>query len=78
MKALLLAVKLQPDVIFFLTDADDPMPPGQLNEIRRLAAGVTIHTVEFGVGSDHDPNNFLVKLAVQTGGQHVYKDVSEL
>lgn len=76
--ALFAAIKLQPDVIFFLTDADAPPSPGQLYEINRRAAGITIHTIEFGLGPQRDPNNFLVKLAEQNGGQHGYVDISRL
>jgi len=77
--ALLLAIKVQPDVIFFLTDADEPaMWPGQLAKIKRRAAGITINAVEFGFGPQSDPNNFLVQLARQNGGRHAYVDVSKM
>lgn len=77
--ALMLAIKLKPDVIFFLTDADDPqLSAGQLYDINRRAAGITIHTIEFGLGSQRDASNFLAKLARQNGGQHVYVDISKL
>ena len=77
--ALILAIKLQPDVIFFLTDADEPrMSARQLYDVQRRAAGITIHAVEFGLGAQSDPNNFLVKLARQNGGKHVYVDLSKL
>jgi hypothetical protein len=77
--ALMLAIKLQPDVIFFLTDAGDPqLSAGQLYEIQRRAAGITIHVIEFGLGPQRDPNNFLVRLARQNGGQHAYVDISQL
>jgi hypothetical protein len=40
--ALRLAIRLQPDVIFFLTDGDDPkLTPAQLAKIRHLAATAT-------------------------------------
>jgi len=77
--ALKLAIKLQPDVIFFLTDADDPqLSAGQLYDIHRLANGITIHAIEFGVGPKGVPNNFLARLARQNGGQYAYVDVSKL
>lgn len=79
MAALRRAITVQPDVIFFLTDADDPpLSAGQLYDINRRAAGITIHTIEFGLGPQRHPNNFLAKLARQNGGQHVYVDVSKL
>ena len=73
------AIQLRPDVIFFLTDADEPqLSAGQLRDIRRRASGIVIHTVEFGMGPQDDPNNFLVKLARENGGKHVYKDITKL
>ena len=74
------AIKLQPDVIFLLTDADPdtPLPAAQVYEILRRTAGITIHTVEFGSGPQRKAENFLVRLARQTGGQHVYVDISKL
>jgi hypothetical protein len=77
--AIMLAIKLQPDVIFFLTDAGErPLSNGQLYEIHRRAAGIAIHTVEFGIGPRQKANNFLVKLARQNGGRDCYVDVSKL
>jgi hypothetical protein len=73
------AIRMRPDVIFFLTDADQPqLSDGQLAKIHRDASGIVIHTVEFGMGPQEDPNNFLVKLARQNGGKHVYKDITKL
>lgn len=77
--ALVLAIRLHPDIIFLLTDADDPqLTSRQLARIERLSPGIIIHTVEFGTGPQRDANNFLVKLARQSGGEHVYVDVSKL
>jgi hypothetical protein len=77
-EALKLAIRLQPDVIFLLTDADDPkLTPRQLEKIRDMASGVIIHTIEFGDGAKHDENNFLVELAKQNRGRHVYVDLSK-
>lgn len=79
MEAILLGLSLQPDVVFLLTDADDPqLTDTQVASIVRRAAGVTIHTIEFGYGPRSRPDNFLVRLAKLTGGQHVYVDVSRL
>jgi len=79
LEALLLAINFQPDVIFFLTDADDPqMDDGQLALVHRRGAGITIHAIEFGYGPQRKPNNFLVRLARQNGGQHTYVDISAL
>jgi hypothetical protein len=78
-EALMLAMKLKPDVIFFLTDADEPkLSPGQLAKLHREAAGITINAIEFGFGPQADPDNFLVELARQNGGQHAYVDIAKL
>lgn len=78
-EALEMALRMAPDVIFFLTDADEPrMTSQQLAHIAQRNAGTAINTIEFGYGSQHDADNFLVKLARQNGGQHVYVDVSRL
>jgi hypothetical protein len=77
-QALMLAINLRPDVIFFLTDADEPkLWPGQLAKIERRAAGITIHAIEFGFGPQSDPRNFLVRLARDNGGKHGYVDISK-
>jgi hypothetical protein len=76
--ALRLAIRLRPDVIFFLTDADDPkLTPAQLAKIRQLAAGIIIHTVEFGPGPKPEGDSFLAVLARQNGGKYVYIDISK-
>ncbi|MEN6450311.1 MAG: VWA domain-containing protein [Thermoguttaceae bacterium] len=76
--ALRLAVRLHPDVIYFLTDGDDPkMTATQLEKIRDLAAGVLINTVEFGPGPKPEEPSFLAKLAEQNGGGYTYVDLSK-
>ncbi|MBN2022001.1 MAG: hypothetical protein JW809_04340 [Pirellulales bacterium] len=78
-EALLLAIRMRPDVIFFLTDADEPrLSPRQLDKIVRQAGGIQINTIEFSFGPRQDPDNFLVRLARACGGQHAYVDVSRL
>jgi len=74
---LLLALRLQPDVIFFLTDADEPaLTPAQLDKARRLNGGNTsVNTIEFGIGPNLRSDNFLMQLARENGGQHVYVDM---
>lgn len=77
--ALLVAVRLQPDVIFFLTDADEPrMSDRELETVRRANKGASIHAIEFGHGPQRGGDNFLARLARQNGGQHVYVDVARL
>ena len=77
--ALAMALKMAPDVVFFLTDADEPrMTTEQLERIARLNKGTAINTIEFGFGAEVPRENFLIKLAQQNAGQHVYVDVSKL
>jgi Mg-chelatase subunit ChlD len=72
------AIGMRPDVIFFLTDADDPMSASELAEIARLnrRARATICTIHFGRGP-RQRENFLVDLANQSGGQYVYVDTTK-
>lgn len=77
--ALMMAIRLHPDVIFLLTDADDPkLTSRDLERLERRGAGTIINTIEFGTGPQPEANNFLVKLATQSGGEHTYVDVSKL
>jgi hypothetical protein len=78
--ALRIALRMAPDVIFFLTDADDPqLTSAELAEIRRLnTAGTTINAIEFGSTSSPPAENFLMRLARESGGKHVYVDVTKL
>ena len=79
-EALNLALRFSPDVIFFLTDADQPaLSPGQLERINRRNRGnASINTIEFGLGPQLDSENFLAALARQNGGHHVYFDVTKI
>lgn len=78
MKALEMAIKMQPDVIFFLTDADEPrLSARQLYEIRRRAAGIQINAIEFGIGPKSGGDSFLARLARENGGQYAYRDITK-
>lgn len=79
-EALRKSLLLEPDVVFFLTDADDPMTPVEMQRIADLnrRVGATICTIEFGHGPKHGRQNFLVDLASMTGGQYGYVDTSRL
>ena len=79
MAALRAALRLGPDVIFFLTDAADPqLTPDELRELERLNKGTMINAIEFGPGPFQGGNNFLMKLARQNDGRHIYVDVTKL
>lgn len=73
------ALKLAPDVIFFLTDADEPeLSAERLAKIKRRNGGRTsIHTIEFGLGAPSSRDNFLAKIARQNGGKYIYIDISK-
>ena len=76
--ALRLAIGLQPDVIFFLTDGDDPkLTPADIQKISRMAAGIVINAIEFGPGPKPDGDSFLALLARQNAGGDAYIDVSK-
>ncbi len=74
--ALKLAVRMRPDVIFFLTDGDDPkLSRRELDQVNRLAAGIRINAIEFGSGPRPAGKSFLAVLAQENGGQYVYVDI---
>ncbi len=78
---LLAAVRMKPDVIFFLTDAKEPaLSAGELDQIARTNNGQSrIFCIEFGKGRElEDFDNFLKILAKQNNGQYRYRNVSTL
>jgi len=77
--ALKLALRLGPDVIFFLTDADDPViSPKELEQIQRANGGSIIHVIEFKPGPDQHKGDFLRNLAEQNRGQFKYVDTAAI
>ena len=79
MKALSLALKMSPDVIFFLTDADEPkMRRDELDRVRTMNRGTVINAIEFGSGQSAGGRNFLTQLAAENDGGHTYVDVTRL
>jgi hypothetical protein len=74
------AIACGPDVIFFLTDADDPMSPQDLSDIARLnrRVGAAICVIEFGYEPDPPQDNFLMRLASESGGRYGYVDTERL
>ncbi len=77
------AIRLKPDVIFFLTDGDenDALRPSQLQELtqlnNRIAAGAQINVIQFGIGEDRQ-TAFLRDLAARNRGQYIYVDLTKL
>jgi hypothetical protein len=79
LQALKLALRFQPDVIYFLTDADQPpLTDKQLGEIRRNNGAATIHVIEFKSGPDSGKRNFLRQLADDNRGQYKHVNVDSL
>ncbi len=79
--ALLMALRMSPDVIFFLTDAHIPrLSRTELATIQDRAerSGTSIHAVEFGSQAAGSPDSFLRDLASMNGGQYQYVDVRRL
>jgi hypothetical protein len=79
--ALLMALRMSPDVIFFLTDAHIPrLSQIELDQIQDRAqrSGTTIHAIEFGSRPVADRDSFLRDLAAMNNGQYQYVDVRNL
>jgi len=79
--ALRLALRMGPDVIFFLTDARVPRLTGnQFAEIKRLAdrSGAAIHAIEFGPESSSPDDSFLRQLANENRGEYRYLSLNQI
>lgn len=79
--ALLMALRMSPDVIFFLTDAHIPrLSQIELDVIQDRAerSGTTIHAIEFGSHAVGAAGSFLRDLAAMNDGQYQYVDVRNL
>ncbi|MFN0056322.1 MAG: vWA domain-containing protein [Planctomycetales bacterium] len=79
LEALLQALSYNPEVIFFLTDAGEPiLYPADLERIKKRNGGRTqIHAVEFGKGANLKADNFIKRLARDNGGGYVYRDIQK-
>jgi len=78
-QALLLALRSGPEVVFFLTDADEPqLTAKELETIRQKNAGSIIHVIEFKSGPAQGKGETLRQLAEQNRGEYKYVDVSKL
>ena len=71
------ALRYKPDVIFFLTDGGDPhLNQAQISDLRRYCGGRTnIYSVQFGFGPLQEEENFMTRLAKETGGSFHYVDM---
>lgn len=79
MAALRMAIRMNPDVIFFLSDGLVPgLTDQEHQQINRLASsrGVTIHCIEFGTDPAPHPASFMPHLAADNRGQYRYLDVT--
>ena len=72
------ALKLEPDAVFFLSDASSPLRAGDLAQIRRAnRGGSRIHCVEFGRQSLITEGK-LEPLARANGGGYQFRNVTKL
>lgn len=79
--ALRQALSMSPEVLFFLTDADDPrLSTAQLLDIQRLTeiSRTTIHTVQFNLGPAANDGSWIRKLAEMNRGTYKYIDVTTI
>ncbi|MHC5542509.1 vWA domain-containing protein, partial [Singulisphaera rosea] len=76
MLALRAALAVNPEVIFFLTDAD-LMTNTDVDDILHESKNSRVQAVEFGRGADLGGTNPLRRLASSTGGTYRYLDVTK-
>lgn len=77
MNALKAAFKLNPDVIFLLTDAEGGFTAAELRDLGRLnRSGAIINAIEFGERRGIDRS--LESVATRSGGQYVFKNIHSL
>ncbi len=75
--ALLAALRLKPDAVFFLTDGGDPyLNANQIDRIaERAGKATTIHCIEFGFNAAPEKDNFMQRLAARCGGGYGYMNM---
>ena len=77
LNALKKAFRLGPDVIFLLTDAEGGFTRAELREVSRLnRSAAVINAIEFGDRRSGDRS--LQRLAQESGGQYIFKDIRTL
>jgi hypothetical protein len=77
--ALLFATRLEPDVVFLLTDGGDPrLTNPEIDEIvRRAGQRTRITCLQFGFGPSPDDSSAMRILAERTAGSYQYIDMAE-
>ncbi len=79
--ALRQGLAMVPEVLFFLTDADDPsLSRGQLLEIQKRAelSRTTIHSIQFNAGPATNDGSWIKELAEMNRGTYSYIDVTSI
>jgi hypothetical protein len=79
--ALRLGINYRSDVLFFLTDAADPvLKQSEVDDLAEscLSQRTTIHSIEFGTGPSPGSDRWIEQLARRTGGKYRYLDVTRL
>jgi VWA domain-containing protein len=78
-QALKLALRMSPDVIFLLTDADEPqLSRKELEEVHKSNGGAVINVIEFKSVPSAGQSASLHKLADDNRGQYKYVDITKL
>lgn len=79
LSAIRMGLSLAPDVIYFLTDADEPGVSGrEMDDLvdRAERSGTVIHTIQLGTESNPSGTTWMAQLAKATGGKYRYLDVN--
>jgi len=77
--AIIMALRMRPDVLYLMTDGDDPaLERRDLERIARVNEGLTIiHVVQFGKGEPKQGTDWLKQLAKENRGEYKFVDVSQ-
>ncbi|QEG20821.1 vWA domain-containing protein [Mariniblastus fucicola] len=68
----------RPDAIVLLTDGGYPgLTASQLKLIRRVAGNAEFHCIQFGLGTQQESSNFMMRLASECNGTFRYIDVRD-
>jgi hypothetical protein len=81
LSALRMGLSFGPDVLFFMTDADEPrLTDSQLQDLqeRALRTQTTIHAIQFRAGPQTGSGGWIRSLAEMTKGTYRYVDVETL